>query len=86
LKGTLPYSEFVQKLKASSSQWMSETTRDFAWQQGFGAFGVSASDRDEVIAYIRNQGEHHKKRGFEEEFIAFLKAAGVEYDLRYVFG
>jgi hypothetical protein len=58
----------------------------FAWQQGFGAFGVSASHRDEVIAYIHNQPEHHKKRSFEEEFVAPLKAVGVAYDPKYVFG
>jgi len=65
---------------------MSQQERDFAWQQGFGAFGVSASQRDDVIAYICNQPEHHKKRSFEDEFVALLKAVGVDYDPRYVFG
>ena len=60
--------------------------RGFAWQEGFGAFGVSVSHRDKVIAYIRNQPEHHKKRSFEEEFLALLEAVGVDYDPRYVFG
>jgi putative transposase len=86
LTGPMSISELVQKLKASSSKWMSQAERDFAWQQGFGAFGVSASHRDEVIAYIHNQPEHHRKRSFEEEFVALLNAVGVEYDPRYVFG
>ena len=86
LNGTVPFSEFVQKLKANSSRWMSQGKREFVWQQGFGAFGVSASHRDDVIAYIHNQPEHHKKRTFEEEFVALLKAVGIEYDPRYVFG
>jgi hypothetical protein len=47
---------------------------------------VSDSRREDVIAYIRNQEEHHKKRGFEEEFIALLKAHNVDYDSRCVFG
>jgi putative transposase len=38
------------------------------------------------MRYIANQAEHHKKRSFEEEFIAFLKRHKVEYDARYVFG
>jgi hypothetical protein len=39
-----------------------------------------------VKAYIRNQREHHKKRNFEQEFVALLKKAGVSYDPKYVFG
>jgi putative transposase len=86
LSGTMAFSEFVQKLKANSSKWMAQETRDFAWQQGFGAFGVSASHRDDVMAYIHNQPKHHKKRSFEEEFVALLKAVGTAYDPKYVFG
>jgi len=32
---------------------------------------------DEGKDYIRNQGEHHKRRSFEEEFVALLKKSGV---------
>ena len=46
---------------------------------------MSASNRKKVIAYIENQEKHHKKITFEEEFLAFLKSAGVDYDPRYVF-
>lgn len=86
LSGPLSISTTVQKIKVSSSKWLATEIRDFAWQEGFGAFGVSSSQRQEVIAYIRNQSEHHKKRTFEEEFKALLKAVGVDYDPRYVFG
>ena len=83
LPGSVAYSTAIQKIKAGSSKWMGH---DFAWQEGFGAFSVSDSHRDEVISYIHNQEEHHKKRSFEEEFIALLKAHNVDYDPRYVFG
>lgn len=76
-------SEVVQKLKGNTSRWMG--TR-FAWQQGYGAFSVSPSHADAVSIYIRSQLEHHKKRDFEQEFIALLKKCGVEYDPRFVFG
>jgi len=39
-----------------------------------------------VKAYIRNQREHHKKRSFEQEFLAMLKKARIPYDPKYVFG
>lgn len=84
--GTIGFSTMVQKIKTNSSGWMEETVKDFEWQEGFGAFSVSDSRRADVIAYIRNQEEHHKKRNFEEEFIALLKAHNVDFDPRYVFG
>jgi len=37
-----------------------------------------------VKDYIENQAEHHRTRTFREEFIAFLKHHGIEYDDRYV--
>ena len=73
----------VQKLKGSSSHWMSE---EFSWQEGYGAFSVSSSQIDVVKHYIDTQEEHHRKRDFEQEFVALLKHCGIEYDERYVFG
>lgn len=80
---TLAFSDALQEIKTSSSRWMGSR---FAWQRGFGVFGVSASNMDAVIRYIRTQEAHHRKMTFEEEFIALLKKHGVEYDPRYVFG
>jgi len=60
--------------------------RDFAWQRGYGVFGVSASKLNTVIRYIRNQAAHHRKRTYDEEFIALLEKHGVPYDRKYVFG
>ncbi len=36
--------------------------------------------------HIKSQAEHHRQRNFEEEFLAFLKKNGVEYDPQYVWG
>src|SRR5262245_18743021 len=38
---TLSFSDALQEIKTSSSQWMGRT---FAWQCGFWVFGVSASN------------------------------------------
>ena len=38
----------------------------------------------ELISYIRNQKAHHQRMGFKEEFVAFLKRHGIEYDERYL--
>ncbi len=79
-------SEIVRDLKANSSRWMKESDPGFAWQQGYGAFGVSPSQIPVLKNYIRNQAKHHKRRNFEDEFIALLRKCGVDYDPRYVFG
>ena len=86
LPAKCPLSYAVRDLKANSSRWMSENGPRFSWQEGFGAFSVSPSQAGVVIAYIRNQVEHHRKRTFEEEFLLLLKKSGIEYDPKYVFG
>ena len=65
---------------------MGEHGVDFWWQQGYGAFSVSASNADRVRDYIRRQAEHHRKRSFEQEFVALLRGSGVNYDPKFVFG
>jgi putative transposase len=47
---------------------------------------VSQSQRAVVLRYIANQEEHHRRRSFEEEFVALLKKCGIQYDPKYVFG
>ena len=86
LPGTVACSTAIQKIKSNSSKWMAGFVGDFCWQEGFGAFSVSDSRRNQVIAYIHNQEEHHKKRTFEEEFVALLKAHKIDYDPKFVFG
>lgn len=72
----------VQKLKGSSSRWMGP---GFSWQEGYGAFSVGPSQVPVVKRYISNQEQHHRKRSFEDEFIALLRNCGVEYDAHYIF-
>ena len=56
----------------------------FSWQEGYGAFTVGVSQKPRTIDYIKQQAEHHRKRSFEEEFLAFLKKPAIEYDPKYV--
>ena len=83
---TVVISEAIKTIKANSSSWMSDEIGQFAWQQGYGAFSVSKSNMAAVMTYIQNQERHHRKMTFEEEFIAFLKKHGIEFDPKYVFG
>jgi putative transposase len=86
LPPTLSLAKAVQFLKGSSSKWMNETNGEFVWQEGYGAFSVSASQTADVVRYIQNQRAHHEKKSFEEEFVEFLKKYGVSYEPAHVLG
>ena len=80
-------SDALRDLKANSTNWVHETfphLRDFYWQDGYAAFSVSPSVLPKVVAYVRNQQEHHKKVSFEEELKQLLERHGIEYDDRYL--
>ena len=47
---------------------------------------MSKSNIPDVIKYIRNQREHHRKRSFQEEYLELLIKNGIEYDERYLWG
>ena len=81
-------SDMIRECKAGASGWMHDVfpeLRDFAWQNGYGAFSVSQSLVPNVREYINHQHEHHSKRSFTQEFIALLKAHEIEFDERYLF-
>ena len=86
LPATVTLAKAVQTLKANSSRWMGEHGFDFAWQEGCGAFSVSASNVNAVKQYIDHQPEYHAKHSFEEEFVSLLRKSGVAYGPKFVLG
>ncbi|NOZ41184.1 MAG: transposase [Planctomycetes bacterium] len=56
----------------------------FGWQEGFGAFTVSVSQKDRVARYVRDQVDHHAREAFADEYLRLLNKHEVEYDPRYV--
>jgi putative transposase len=77
--------EVVQKLKANSSRWLRQEGDWAGWQEGYGAFSVSASNINAVRHYIQNQDEHHRRQTYEEEFLSFLALSGTSFDQTDVF-
>ena len=88
LQVTMAISEQIRMLKASSSKWINDNKfvkGKFSWQEGYGAFSYSRSQRDSVIQYIIKQEEHHKKQTFREEYLDLLKKFEIPFDNKYVF-
>ncbi len=86
LPSDLTTAKAVQVLKANSSRWIGEHGIEFAWQEGYGAFSVSASHLSIVRNYIDHQQEHHAKRSYEDEFLSLLRKTGVGFEPEQVFG
>jgi putative transposase len=78
-------SDALRFIKANSSGWVSDKWKKaFAWQLGYGAFTVSKSNVPEVLRYIANQENHHRRITFKNEFVDFLRTHDIDYDERYI--
>ncbi len=80
-------SDLTRDIKSNSSSFIKDKNfvKDFAWQHGFGAFSYSKSQSKNVVNYILNQPEHHKKKTFRQEYIEFLEKFEIEYNEKYLF-
>ena len=84
---TLAPSKIAQLVKGGSSAWIHAEFPDlqhFAWQDGYGAFTVSKSNVPQIAAYIDNQREHHRGRGFQDEYREFMKRHDIDFDERHL--
>ncbi len=88
LHPTTSISEILRIVKTNSSKWINQNSYvngKFSWQEGYGAFSYSRSQRDNVIQYIVKQEEHHEKRTFKEEYLDLLQKFEIKFDNHYVF-
>ena len=87
MPATVSLAEAMHRIKGGTTTWIHSALpgmKNFAWQEGYGAFAVNESAVDETIAYIQNQAAHHRTVSFQEEFVAFLKANRVVYNEKYL--
>ena len=57
----------------------------FHWQEGYGAFTVSANHVAGVREYINNQVEHHLNVSFIDEYKRILGKNDVAFDPQFIF-
>jgi REP element-mobilizing transposase RayT len=85
---TMSMADFMEEVKSISSKFINNkgwVREKFAWQRGYGVFSYSHSQIDQVIKYIINQQEHHKKQTFKEEYLKIMTQFKIEYDPMYLF-
>lgn len=81
-------SNLMRDVKGESSEFINKKgflRNKFNWQEGYGAFSYGSSQKQDVINYVMNQKQHHRKVRFRDEYISFLKKFEVEYDEKYIF-
>lgn len=77
----------VKDIKPASSNYIKTENifPDFhGWQKGYGAFTYSVSAKNNLIEYVRQQKEHHRKVNFRDEYINLLKEHKIEFDEKYL--
>ena len=86
LRATHRLSDVMRELKADSSTWIQRELQmpGFHWQEGYGAFTISAGHLAKVSDYVVNQEAHHRGTSFQEEYVTLLRKGLVEYDDRYL--
>ena len=88
MKPTCCLSDLVREVKKSTNEFINEnrfTKSKFNWQSGFGAFSYGHLHLDNVIRYVMNQKEHHRKKTFKEEYITFLREFEIPHEEQYLF-
>ncbi|GEO12033.1 IS200/IS605 family transposase [Segetibacter aerophilus] len=80
-------SDLIREIKKSSNKYVNDNfmKSNFQWQDGYGAFSYSHSALDNVVGYIMNQKEHHKRQTFKEEYVEFLRKFQIDYKDEYLF-
>lgn len=85
LQPNMAVAKAVNLLKSNSSRWMGQQGAQFAWQEGYSSFAVSASNIPVVKKYVLNQEAHHRKISFQDELLILLRKHGVAFDSKEVF-
>ncbi len=81
-------SQLIKDIKLASSDFIKTENilSDFnGWQDGYGAFTYSITAKDNLIEYVKNQKQHHKKVSFKDEYISLLNEHGVQFNEKYLF-
>ena len=84
---TIALAYLIKDIKIASSNFIKAENifPNFnGWQDGYGAFTYSISAKDNLIEYVKNQKEHHRRVSFRDEYIGLLKEYRVEFDEKYL--
>ena len=88
LKPSESVSSLVREVKKASNAFIKEnhlSKYSFSWQNGYGVFSHSHSNKQKVIEYVLRQKEHHQKRSFRQEYEALIDEFEIERGKKILF-
>jgi putative transposase len=77
----------VKDIKLGSVSFIKEKgimTQFNGWQEGYAAFTYHIKLKENLIEYVKNQEEHHKKITYREELMQFFDEHGIEFEEKYL--
>ena len=87
LSRKFPLMDVIKEVKRGSSIWIrgkGGVLSKFFWQDGYGAFSVSQSQRDVLRQYIAKQQEHHRKVSFQQELLELLRRHEIKFKEQFL--
>lgn len=83
IPATVEVATFIKMVKQESSKTISNSRlipEWEGWQEGYSSFTFSYRELDMMIAYVKNQEEHHRHVSFLDEYRKILLESGVSPD------
>jgi REP element-mobilizing transposase RayT len=87
LHPSISLASFIKDIKISSNGFIKDHRlfpQFVGWQDGYNAFTYSYSAVPDLIKYVQNQEEHHRKISYLEEIKALFKEHGIEFEEKYI--
>lgn len=88
LHPSIALSSLIKDIKLASNAFIKEENlfpKFENWQEGYGAFTYSITEKERLIRYIKNQQSHHKEVPFRKEYRRLLEDNGIDFEERYLF-
>ena len=86
LHPSIALANLVKDIKLGATSFIKEKGifPDFVgWQDGYGAFTYSIEAKEALIAYAKNQEEHHKTQSSFDEMKQMLHEFKIDFDEKY---
>lgn len=86
LHPSIALANLVKDIKLGSTSFIKEKNLfpNFeGWQSSYAAFTYSFSAKNNLIAYVKNQEQHHQQQNSIDELKQLLKEFEIAYDERY---
>ncbi|MEP6796443.1 MAG: IS200/IS605 family transposase [Saprospiraceae bacterium] len=84
---SIALADLIKDVKINSNKFIKEQNLfpEFTgWQDGYNAFTYSNNALPNLIRYVQNQEEHHKKASYIKEIKALLKEHDIDFEEKFL--